>query len=157
MVDVSRKPVTRREARARARIQMTKKAAKALADGSVAKGDALAVARIAGIQAAKRTAEWVPLCHPLPLEHASISIQVDTEAGLATIESEVRAEARTGVEMEALVAAGAATFALYDMLKSVDRAMVIEEILVLEKHGGRSGSFKHPRVAHSRPAGSARP
>jgi cyclic pyranopterin phosphate synthase len=150
MVDVSRKPVTRREARARARVCMATEAAEALAGRTLAKGDALAVARIAGIQAAKRTAEWVPLCHPLPLEHVSVSIQVDTEAGFATIESEVRAEARTGVEMEALVAAGAAAFALYDMLKSLDRAMVIEEILVLEKRGGRSGSFQHPRSSGSR-------
>jgi cyclic pyranopterin phosphate synthase len=155
MVDVSEKPVTRREARARARVRMSEAAFQALADATIAKGDALAVARLAGIQAAKRTSEWIPLCHPLPLQHVAVSIDVDQDEGVATIMSEVRAEARTGVEMEALVAAGAAAFALYDMLKAVDRAMVIEEVLVLEKRGGRSGTFKHPEAGRMR-AGRSR-
>jgi len=141
MVDVGAKPVTQRTARARARVRMARAAAAALAAGTAAKGDALAVARIAGIQAAKRAHEWIPLCHPLPLEHARVQIAVDAAAGVATIETEVRATARTGVEMEALVAAAAAALALYDMLKAVDRAMVIEEIRVIEKRGGRSGDF----------------
>jgi cyclic pyranopterin monophosphate synthase len=141
MVDVGEKSVTHRIARARARVRMEPAAAAALAAGAGPKGDALAVVRIAGIQGAKRAHEWIPLCHPLPLEHAAVSIAVDPEAGLATIETEVRATARTGVEMEALAAAAAGALALYDMLKALDRAMVIEEIRVLEKRGGRSGDF----------------
>ncbi len=147
MVDVGAKAVTRREARARARLLMSRAAMAALAAGRVEKGDALAVARLAGIQAAKRTADWIPLCHPLPLEHIQVTIALDRRRNTATITSAVAATARTGVEMEALVAALAAAAALYDMLKAVDRAIVIEEVLVLEKRGGKSGTFVHPRAA----------
>ena len=159
MVDVGAKPVTQRVARARASVRMQPAAAAALAAGTGPKGDALAVARIAGIQAAKRAHEWIPLCHPLPLEHAAVAIAVDSDSGRVTIETEVRATARTGVEMEALAAAAAAALAVYDMLKAVDRAMVIEEIRVLEKRGGRSGDFvleddpqATPRAARRKPS-----
>jgi cyclic pyranopterin phosphate synthase len=158
MVDVGAKPVTQRVARARARVRMAPAAAAALAAGTGPKGDALAVARIAGIQAAKRAHEWIPLCHPLPLEHAAVAIAVDPESGQVTIETEVRATARTGVEMEALAAAAASALAVYDMLKAVDRAMIIEEIRVLEKRGGRSGDYvlegdpeAAPRTARRKP------
>lgn len=146
MVDVGSKPVTARQATARARLRLSPAAVEALSTQTLPKGDALAVARLAGIQAAKRTAEWIPLCHPLPLEHVAVSIAVDAEQNAATILATVRARARTGVEMEALVAAAAAALALYDMVKAVDRALVIEEILVLEKRGGKSGAFRHPRA-----------
>lgn len=146
MVDVGRKPVTARQATARARLSLSPAALDALSSQALPKGDALAVARLAGIQAAKRTAEWIPLCHPLPLEHVAVSISIEPENGRATILTTVRARARTGVEMEALVAAAAAALALYDMVKAVDRALVIEEILVVEKRGGKSGSFRHPRA-----------
>ena len=146
MVDVGAKAATRRQARARARLLMSRAAMTALAAGRVEKGDALAVARLAGIQAAKRTADWIPLCHPLPLDHVEVTIALDRRRSVATITSAVAATARTGVEMEALVAALAAAAALYDMLKAVDRAIVIEEVLVLEKRGGKSGTFLHPRA-----------
>ena len=146
MVDVGPKPVTHRVARAQARVRLSPAALAALAGRDTPKGDALAVARLAGIQAAKRTAEWIPLCHPLALEHVAVEIGVDARAEVVTIVATVRARARTGVEMEALVAAAAAALALYDMLKAVDRALVIEEILVLEKRGGKSGPFRHPRA-----------
>jgi cyclic pyranopterin phosphate synthase len=150
MVDVGAKPVTGREARARARLRLSREALAALASGAAAKGDAIAVARVAGIQAAKRTAEWIPLAHPLPLDQVAIAFQADRRSSSITIESTVRSTSRTGVEMEALVAAAAAALSLYDMLKAVDRAMVIEELLVLEKRGGRSGPFRHPRAAARR-------
>jgi cyclic pyranopterin phosphate synthase len=147
MVDVGAKPETARRARAQARLAMSGAAMAALAAGRIEKGDALAVARLAGIQAAKRTAEWIPLCHPLPLDHVLVTIALDRRQNVATITSAVGATARTGVEMEALVAVLAAAAALYDMLKALDRAIVIEEVLVLEKRGGKSGEFVHPRAS----------
>jgi cyclic pyranopterin phosphate synthase len=155
MVDVGAKPVTLRVAIARARVRLGARALAALRPGRLDKGDALAVARLAGIQAAKRTAEWIPLCHPLPLDHVEVTIEVDEKESMAAIHARAQAQARTGVEMEALVAAAAAALALYDMLKSVDRAMVIEELLVVEKRGGKSGAFRHPRVARSSRRGTA--
>jgi cyclic pyranopterin phosphate synthase len=151
MVDVGGKTVTAREARARARLRVSAEAISALTSGTGAKGDAIAVARVAGIQAAKRTAEWIPLCHPLPLDQVAITFTVAPRTGEITIESRARTRARTGVEMEALVAAAAAALALYDMLKAVDRTIVIEELLVLEKRGGRSGHFRHPRAQAATP------
>jgi cyclic pyranopterin phosphate synthase len=147
MVDVGRKAVTAREARARAQLTVSAAAIAALVSRTGAKGDAIAVARVAGIQAAKRTAEWIPLCHPLPLDQIAITFKVAPRAGRITIESLARTRARTGVEMEALVAAAAAALALYDMLKAVDRTMVIEELFLVVKRGGRSGTFRHPRLA----------
>ena len=152
MVDVSEKSVTARRAVAVARVHMSAEAMTALRSGSVPKGDALAVARIAGIQATKRTAEWIPLCHPLPLDSVRVEFDVQPQSGSVTVRCEARARARTGVEMEALVGASAAALALYDMLKAVDRAMVIDEVRVDRKEGGRRGDFVHPRAA-----GDARP
>jgi cyclic pyranopterin phosphate synthase len=145
MVDVGEKPVTVREAVAVARLHADAAAIEAIGSGALPKGDALQVARLAGIQAAKRTAEWIPLCHQLPLDSVAIDLEVDPERGCVMIRATARAQARTGVEMEALVGAGAAALALYDMVKAVDRAMVIEEVRLESKRGGRRGDFVHPR------------
>jgi cyclic pyranopterin phosphate synthase len=138
MVDVAAKPVTDRRARARARVRMTAGAAAAVAAGDVAKGDVLATARIAGIQAAKRTSELIPLCHPLPLTFVGVDATVHDEDGLVELVGEARAQARTGVEMEALTAAAVAALTVYDMVKGIDPGVAIEEIVLLEKTGGRS-------------------
>lgn len=145
MVDVGGKPVTRRAAVARATVRMLPSTARAIADGSVAKGDVLATARIAGIQAAKRTGELIPLCHPLGLDFVDVRIDVDARRGRVAIEAEARVEARTGVEMEALVAASTAALVVYDMCKAADRGMVVEELRLESKSGGRSGDWKRPR------------
>ena len=113
--------------------------------GELKKGDALAVARLAGIQGAKRTADLIPLCHPLALDHVSVELTLHAP-DYVRIETEARITARTGVEMEALTAASAAALALYDMVKSVDRAVRIESILLLEKQGGRSGHWVRPNA-----------
>ncbi len=140
MVDVSGKPDTVREAVASGRISMNEAARAALLDAQARKGDALAVARIAGIMAAKRTADLVPLCHPLVLSRVSIDITV-TETG-AVVTATVRTTGPTGVEMEALTATSVALLTLYDMVKAVDRAMVIADIRLLEKSGGASGDWR---------------
>lgn len=139
MVDVGAKPVTAREAVAGGCVHMSPEALKVVTDGTAEKGDVLGVARLAGIQAAKRTADWIPLAHPLPLD----SIEIELRAGETAVEIEarVRVSARTGVEMEALVAVSAAALTVYDMLKSVDRGMSIDEIRLLHKSGGKSGSW----------------
>jgi cyclic pyranopterin monophosphate synthase len=138
MVDVAAKPVTDRRARARARVRMSPEAAAAVAAGEVAKGDVLGTARIAGIQAAKRTSELIPLCHPLPLTFAGVEAAVDESEGVVELVAEARAQARTGVEMEALTAAAVAALTVYDMVKGVDKGVVIEDVCLLEKTGGRS-------------------
>ncbi len=142
MVDVSGKEVTQRRAVARARVTMQEETAQALADGTVAKGDVLAVARVAGIQAAKRTSELIPLCHPLMLS----SVQVDLTPGPSWVDIEATAETvdRTGVEMEALTACSVAALTVYDMCKSRDRAMQVEALGLVEKSGGRSGDWHRP-------------
>ena len=142
MVDVGGKEVTQRRAVARARVTMQEETAQALADGTVAKGDVLAVARVAGIQAAKRTSELIPLCHPLMLS----SVQVDLTPGPSWVDIEVTAETvdRTGVEMEALTACSVAALTVYDMCKSRDRAMQVEALGLVEKSGGRSGDWHRP-------------
>jgi cyclic pyranopterin phosphate synthase len=151
MVDVGDKPVTAREAVAVARVTISREAHEALRGGRLPKGDPLEVARIAGVQAAKRTADWIPLCHPLPLD--VVLVDIESEAGeppapcRMLIRVTVRAQARTGVEMEALVGASAAALALYDMLKAVDRAMVIDDVRVESKRGGQRGDFLHPHAA----------
>ena len=142
MVDVGLKRATRRRAVARGRVLMNRKAFQALGDNRLAKGDALAVARLAGIQAAKRTADWVPLCHSVPLEHVEVSIDLDEDGPAAKITATATARWTTGVEMEALVAVSAACLAIYDMAKSVDRGMTIDEVQLVSKSGGRSGSWK---------------
>ncbi len=140
MVDVSAKDETRREAVADGRVTINAAARRAIRDRAVAKGDPLQTARIAGIMAAKRTSDLIPLCHPLPLS----SVEVDLRA-LSTgyaIEARVTTMGRTGVEMEALVAVSAAALTLYDMLKAVDRGIVIGPIQLREKRGGRSGDYR---------------
>jgi cyclic pyranopterin monophosphate synthase len=135
MVDVGDKPVTERRARARATVRMSAETAAAVARGDAPKGDVIGTARIAGIQAAKRTAELIPLCHPLPLSF------VDVEAELGGTEIVLTAEARTsgqtGVEMEAMTAAAAAALTVYDMVKGLERGVEIAEVVLLEKSGGR--------------------
>ena len=140
MVDVGDKAVTRRRAVARARVAMQAVTAEALAAGTVAKGDVLAVARVAGIQAAKRTSELIPLCHPLMLS----SVQVDLVPGPFWLDIEATAETvdRTGVEMEALTACAVAALTVYDMCKASDRSMQVESLGLLEKSGGRSGDWR---------------
>jgi cyclic pyranopterin phosphate synthase len=139
MVDVGDKPVTAREAVARGRISMSREALRLVRTGGLEKGDPLQIARIAGIQAAKRTAELIPLCHPLPISHADVALR-PTRDGYE-IEARVRTTARTGVEMEALTAVGVAALTIYDMVKAVDKAMVIGDIRLIEKRGGRSGDY----------------
>lgn len=144
MVDVGDKAVTPREAVASGRITMSAAARRAIRAGEVKKGDPLQVARIAGIMAAKRTSELIPLCHPLALTHVSVDL-VATRTGYA-ITSRVRTVGQTGVEMEALTAVAAAALTIYDMLKAVDRAMEISEIRLVEKRGGKSGEYVRPSL-----------
>lgn len=142
MVDVSEKRSTRRIAVARGALAMGKAAFDALASGRLAKGDALAVARVAGIQAAKRTSEIIPLCHPLALESVEVDVALEPARREAVVTATARITGKTGVEMEALTAAAAACLALYDMVKALDRSAVIREILLVEKSGGRSGAYR---------------
>ena len=140
MVDVSAKAVTAREAVARGHITMSRAALRQVRDGSLKKGDPLQVARIAGVMAAKRTAELIPLCHPLPLTHINVNLLPEPD-GYA-IEARVRTTAQTGVEMEALTAVTVAALTIYDMVKAVDKAMVIGDIKLIFKSGGRSGTYR---------------
>jgi cyclic pyranopterin phosphate synthase len=151
MVDVGEKPVSVREAIARGTIRLGAAARRAIRAGRVAKGDPLQVARLAGIMAAKRTAELVPLCHPLPLSHVAVEIAPRRD-GYA-IEARVRTAAQTGVEMEALTAVAVAALTMYDMVKAVDREMVIGDIRLVAKRGGRSGEYR--RKGERRVAGGA--
>ena len=145
MVDVSAKKPTRRRAVAGGEVSFNEEAYDALRANRLAKGDALAVVRLAGLQAAKRTAEWIPLCHVVPLDHLEVEIELDEEERTAVVSGAAEARWSTGVEMEALVAVSAACLALYDMAKSLDRAIRIGDIRLLEKSGGRSGSFTAER------------
>ena len=140
MVDVGDKPVTTREALARGEITMSRGALRLIREGAVAKGDPLQAARLAGIMAAKQTSSLVPLCHPLPLTHVGVDL-TPTARGYR-IEARVRTSAQTGVEMEALVAVSVAALTIYDMVKAVDKEMVIGNICLIEKSGGRSGSYR---------------
>lgn len=133
MVGVGHKPVQLRAARAEALVRMTPAAAGAIADGSLPKGDAGAVARVAGIMAAKRTSDLIPLCHPLPIERVTVDVEPDAGAGLVRVVATVETSAKTGVEMEALTAAAVGALAVYDMVKGVDRGVLIETIRLLEK------------------------
>jgi len=141
MVDVSTKPDTERYARATGAIRMRPETLSAIRDNSLAKGDVLGVARVAGIMAAKRTAELIPLCHPLPLTDVQVSLSLDE--GLPGVRAEARARTtgKTGVEMEAITAVSLCLVTIYDMAKAVDREMVITDILLVEKSGGRSGHW----------------
>ena len=140
MVDVSLKPETAREAVAEALVTISAAARRAIRDKKIAKGDPLQTARLAGIQAAKRTSDWIPLCHPLPLTRVEVDLEPRRQG--YRIVARVGTVGRTGVEMEALVAASAAALTLYDMLKAVDRAIVIGPVQLLEKRGGRSGEYR---------------
>ena len=144
MVDVSTKPPTARMARAEGRIVMSAAALRAIRENTVAKGDVLAVARVAGIQAAKRTAELIPLCHPLPLTDVQVRLALDDALPGVRCEAEVRTVAGTGVEMEAVTAVSVALLTVYDMAKSVDKAMRVEGVRLLEKTGGKSGHWTAP-------------
>lgn len=142
MVDVTGKDATERYARARGMITMSKDALAVVRDNAVQKGDVIAVARVAGIMAAKRTAELIPLCHHLPLHDVQIEVAIDDSASAIRVESAVRTEGKTGVEMEALVAVAVTLVTVYDMVKSLDKSMVISDICLLEKAGGRSGQWE---------------
>jgi len=144
MVDVSAKPETERIARASGRVRMTSATAGLIRDRAITKGDVLEVARLAGIMAAKRTGELIPLCHPLPISGSTVDFEWEGD-DLLRIEATVRVIARTGVEMEALTAVAVAALTVYDMCKSVDRTMAIESIRLEEKSGGRTGQFRRPK------------
>ena len=146
MVDVGHKPVTLRRAVAGAVIRMRPDVLASLLDAGGPKGDALATARVAGIGAAKRTPDLIPLCHPLPLDAVEVELTPDREAGTVAIRTEVRVTARTGAEMEALTAASVAALTLYDMAKALQRDIVIERVELLEKSGGRSGAYRREPV-----------
>ena len=139
MVDVGEKAVTAREAVARGRVAMSPAALRAVRAATLKKGDALQAARLAGIMAAKRTSELIPLCHPLPLAHVDVALVAERDGYL--IEGRARTTAQTGVEMEALTAVSVAALTLYDMVKAVDKRMVIGDIRLVSKRGGRSGDF----------------
>ena len=137
MVDVASKQPTLRRAVARAQLRMAPETARAVAAGDAPKGDVLGTARIAGIQAAKRTAELIPLCHTIPLSFVGVDAAVDAEAGTVTLTTEARTTAATGVEMEALTAATVAALTVYDMVKGIERGVEIAEVVLLEKTGGK--------------------
>ncbi len=141
MVDVGEKPVTARRAIASALVRARPETVAAVAANALAKGDVLAAARLAGIMGAKRTAELVPLCHPLPLDLVRIEFALDPEAGTIAIRSSAACSARTGVEMEAMTGAAVAALTIYDMCKAIDRELSIERVQLDEKEGGRSGHF----------------
>ncbi len=141
MVDVGEKDVTRRVARASAIVRMQPETLAAIRNQAIQKGDVLGVARLAGIMAAKRTGDLIPLCHPLPIESAEVAFEFpDQQTVLVT--ATVRVTARTGVEMESLVAASTAALTIYDMCKALDRSMAVEQLRLEEKKGGRSGHFR---------------
>ena len=144
MVDVGDKSVTHRVSVARGEVRMAPATLARIAEGTLPKGDVLLTARLAGIQAAKRTDEWIPLCHALPLDDVRVDLTPDPDASRVVIEAEVSTHARTGVEMEALVAVSAAGLALYDMCKAVDRGMTVEAVRLVRKRGGQSGDWTRP-------------
>ena len=141
MVDVGEKPVTRRRCVARGEVRMAAETLDAILEGRTPKGDVLATAKLAAIQAAKRTDEWIPLCHSLPLDGVDLELSPDREGRRILIEARVEAHARTGVEMEALVAVSAAGLTLYDMCKAIDRGMTLEAVRLVSKSGGKSGEW----------------
>jgi cyclic pyranopterin phosphate synthase len=145
MVDVGGKKTTQRRAVARGRVHLNAAAFDALASGKLSKGDALAVARLAGILAAKKTAEIVPLAHPLGLDAVAVDCELNSGSSEVIVTATTSTAARTGVEMEALTAVAGACLALYDMAKALDRSIEIREIVLLEKTGGRSGTYRRAR------------
>jgi len=142
MVDVSAKAETYREARAEARVRMLPTTLQLILEGGHHKGDVFATARIAGIMAAKKTSELIPLCHPLALAKVEVELQIDEADSSVTIQTLCRLKGQTGVEMEALTAASVAALTLYDMCKAVDKGMVIEQIALISKVGGKSGDYQ---------------
>ncbi len=141
MVDVGAKADTQREAIARGSVVMEPSTLQMITDGTAPKGDVLATARIAGIMAAKRASELIPLCHPLMLTHVAVEIEADHDTNMLMVEARVRTSGKTGVEMEALTAVSVAALTIYDMCKAVDRGMRITNIRVAEKRGGKSGNI----------------
>ena len=141
MVDVGEKPVSERRAVAQAVVRVSPSTAKSVLAGDAPKGDVLGVARIAGIQAAKRTAELIPLCHPLPLSFVGVEAEIDADAGAITLIAEARTTGQTGVEMEAMTAASVAALTVYDMVKGSERGAENGRVVLLEKSGGRSGHW----------------
>ena len=147
MVDISAKPVTAREARAKGAVRMSRVALDAIRAGNLPKGEVIATARIAGIQAAKRTSELIPMCHPLPLSDIEVECVPDEDLPGIRIASTVRCEAKTGAEMEALTAVAIAALTVIDMAKSADRWMTVEGLTLVEKRGGKSGTQRRPKAA----------
>ena len=141
MVDVGEKPITRRVCVARGEVRMAPETLARISEGTLPKGDVLATARLAGIQAAKRTDEWIPLCHSLPLDTVEIGLVPDPEGSRVLIQARAQAHWRTGVEMEALVAVSAAGLTIYDMCKAIDRGMTLGEVRLVSKSGGKSGEW----------------
>jgi len=144
MVDVSDKDVTQREATARGRVRMAPSTLALIVEGRMPKGDVFATARIAGIMAAKRTHDLIPLCHPLPISGVEVRLEPAASGDAVEIEATVRVTARTGVEMEALTAVSVAALTVYDMCKAVERGMTIEGVRLTAKSGGRSGDYRAP-------------
>ncbi|WP_372053493.1 cyclic pyranopterin monophosphate synthase MoaC [Tistrella mobilis] len=144
MVDVSAKEITERVAVAEARVRMAPETLDVVKRGDAKKGDVIAIARLAGIMGAKRTADLIPLCHPLPLQSVTLDLEADDALPGLVIRATAKVRARTGVEMEALTAASVASLTVYDMLKAIDRGMTIENVRLIEKRGGRSGHWQAP-------------
>ncbi len=144
MVDVGAKDVTERICTARAEVRMARETLEAITSGATPKGDVFATARIAGILAAKRTGDWIPLAHPMPLDAVEVKLAPDAGAGCVRIEATVRAHWRTGVEMEAMVAVSAAGLTIYDMCKAMDRGMSVTDVRLVQKSGGKSGRWIRP-------------
>jgi cyclic pyranopterin monophosphate synthase len=142
MVDVGGKPATQREAVARGAVYMKKETLRLIADKKIAKGNVFETARIAGIMAAKKTCEFIPLCHQLNLSSVSVDFDIDRKKNKVDIEAKVKCTGQTGVEMEALAAVSVAALTIYDMCKAVDKAMVLSDIMLIEKRGGKSGEWK---------------
>ena len=155
MVDVSEKPVSARRAVAEATVKMDQETLTLVIDGASSKGDVLVVAELAGIMAAKRTAELIPLCHPLPLTDVSVEITPERRTGTLVISASAATSAQTGVEMEAMTAASVAALTVYDMLKSADPYVTITSVRLLEKSGGKSGHWKRPAPASAEGAEAA--
>lgn len=151
MVDVGEKAITERSATAISRLRLSPQALEAVWTGGAAKGDALGVARVAGIMAAKRTGDLIPLCHPLGLTHVSVAFARGQEH--IWVRATARCKGQTGVEMEAMTAASVAALTLYDMTKAMDKAMIVEQVALLHKAGGRSGDFHHPQREGLTPPG----
>merc|ERR1712039_1049139 len=149
MVDVGAKALTQRTARASCSVHVGDEVAQALAAGKVAKGDVLTVSEVAGIMAAKRTPDILPLCHPLPLSRASVECRLDAPQGIVEVVADVSCEGPTGVEMESLTAAAAAALCIYDMCKPITKGIVISDLRLLSKSGGKSGDYVAPSVGDS--------